>query len=399
MDDLSDLNFLLMGSKFDFVDQELARRRQTGQLRRLRTLESRGRTEVCADGRALLNFSSNDYLGLASHPLLRSRAAEFTDRFGTGATSSRLVCGSNPGFDRVESTLAQLKQTAKALILNSGYQANISLVPALADRRSLILIDRCCHSSLIQGAVLSRCRMQRYRHGDLDHLRNLLAGSAETEYSRRIIVTESVFSMDGDQSDIATLVGIAAEFDALLVVDEAHATGVLGARGMGLTCGHAVDLCIGTFGKALGSFGAYVACGEKLWEFLINCCSGFIYTTALPPAVVGAVDAALELVPQMDAERQTLLSNADYLRGALQDQGWEVGDSSAQIVPLMVGVEDQALALNGYLEDNGILAVAIRPPTVEQGRARIRLALNAQHQRQDLDQLVYLLGCWRDGCR
>ena len=283
-------------------------------------------------------------------------------------------------------------------MLNSGYQANVSLLPALVDRRTLVLLDRLCHNSLVQGALLGRGRLRRYRHGDLDHLRALLAESAATS-SRRVIVTESVFSMDGDVSDIDALVELAGAFDALLVIDEAHATGVLGERGMGLTCGKAVDLSVGTFGKALGSFGAYVACGETLWEYLVNCCSGFIYTTALPPAVLGAVDAALELVPQMDAQRQTLLAHANYLRGALRAQGWDTGTATAQIVPLMVGAEGEALALNAYLEKNGVLAAAIRPPTVEPGRARLRLALSALHQPSDLDMLVELLQRWRDGRR
>ena len=388
-----------MRAKFDFIHAELARRQQAGQMRSLRTWEPCDGARIRADGRELVNFSSNDYLGLASHPLVQARAIEFVERYGAGATAARLICGSQPGFAQVEQTLARLKQTERALVLNSGYQANVSLLPTLVDRRALILLDRLCHNSLVQGAVLGRCRMRRYRHGDLDHLRALLAESAGEEHSRRVIVTESVFSMDGDVSDVDALVELAGEFDALLIIDEAHATGVLGERGMGLTCGKAVDVCIGTFGKALGSFGAYVACGEKLWEYLVNCCPGFIYTTALPPAVLGAVDAALELVPQMDARRRTLLGHAEYLRGALRAQGWDTGAAAAQIVPLMVGVEDEALTLNAYLEENGVLAVAIRPPTVEPGRSRIRLALSARHQQSDLDMLIELLQKWRDGRR
>lgn len=388
-----------MQTKFDFMRAELARRQRAGQLRSLRTWAPGGRARVRAQGRELINFSSNDYLGLASHPLVRARAIEFVEHYGAGAGAARLVCGSQPGFAQVEQTLAKLKQTERALVLNSGYQANVSLLPVLVDRRALILLDRLCHNSLVQGAILGRCRVRRYRHGDLDHLRALLAESAAAAPSRRVIVTESVFSMDGDVSDIDALVELAAAFDALLVIDEAHATGVLGERGMGLTCGKAVDLCVGTFGKALGSFGAYVACGEKLWEYLVNCCPGFIYTTALPPAVLGAVDAALELVPQMDAQRQTLLAHAQYLRDALRAQGWDTGAATAQIVPLMVGAEGEALALNAYLEENGVLAVAIRPPTVEPGRARVRLALSALHQPSDLDRLVELLQRWRDGRR
>ncbi len=385
-----------MASKLDFVDRELARRREKGQLRALRTLQAGEGTTVIAEGRKLVNFSSNDYLGLASHPLLRQRAVEFADLHGAGARASRLIAGSHPGFARVEERLAGLKQTAKALVLNSGYQANISLLPALADRHCLMLLDRRCHNSLIQGAALSRCQTRRYRHSDLGHLRELLVEGAGADYTRRLIVTESVFSMDGDISDIDALVELAAEFDALLIVDEAHATGVLGERGMGLTCGKGVDLCIGTFGKAMGAFGAYIACGESMWEYLVNSCSGFIYTTALPPSVLGSIDAALELVPEMDAQRRTLFANVGYLRAALRDQGWDVGLTGSQIVPVVVGAEEEALALNRYLEESGYLAVAIRPPTVELGSARIRLALNALHQRSDLESLLERLRRWRD---
>ena len=385
-----------MGSKFDFIDAELARRRNAGQLRRLRTLEPVGDSGVRSEGRALVNFCSNDYLGLASHPLLKARAVKFTERYGTGARASRLISGSHPGFEKVEATLAVLKRTERALVLNSGFQTNISLLPALADRDSAILLDRHCHNSLVNGAVLSRARVRRYRHGDLDHLRELLAASGDC--AQRVIATESVFSMDGDTSDIESLVALAREYDALLVVDEAHATGVLGERGMGLTCGMGVDVCVGTFGKALGSFGAYVACGEKMAEYLVNCCAGFIYTTALPPAVLGAIDAALELVPTLDEERSTLLNHAAYVRNALRAQGWDTGAAATQVVPVMVGAEDAALALHRHLEDHGCLAVAIRPPTVAPGQARIRLALNARHRREDLELLVELFEQWRDGC-
>ena len=384
-----------MGSKFDFIDAELARRRNAGQLRRLRTLEPVGDSGVRSEGRALVNFSSNDYLGLASHPLLKARAVKFTERYGTGARASRLISGSHPGFEKVEATLAGLKRTERALVLNSGFQTNITLLPALADRDSAILLDRHCHNSLVNGAVLSRARVRRYRHGDLDHLRELLAASGDC--AQRVIATESVFSMDGDTSDIEALVALAREYDALLVVDEAHATGVLGERGMGLTCGMGVDVCVGTFGKALGSFGAYVACGEKMAEYLVNCCAGFIYTTALPPAVLGAIDAALELVPTLDEERSTLLNHAAYVRAALRAQGWDTGAAATQVVPVMVGAEDAALALHRHLEDHGCLAVAIRPPTVAPGQARIRLALNARHRREDLELLVELFEQWRDG--
>jgi 8-amino-7-oxononanoate synthase len=201
--------------------------------------------------------------------------------------------------------------------------------------------------------------------------------------------------MDGDRADIGALVALAKKFNAFLVVDEAHATGVFGHQGMGLSCGHDVDLVIGTFGKAGGSFGAYLACSEKMKHYMINCCSGLIYSTALPPAVMGAIDAALELIPALDAQRNALHANAEYLRQALQEKGWSTGRSSTQIIPVMIGKESEALAVSEWLGNNGILIVAIRPPTVPLGASRIRLSLSARHTRDHIDRLLDVLGKWR----
>jgi 8-amino-7-oxononanoate synthase len=385
-----------VADKYDFVEVELAQRKAALRLRRLRPVTPFSGVEVRAEGRSLLNFCSNDYLGLAFHPRVKAGAAEYLEAYGAGATASRLIGGSHPGFERVEKRLAHLKGVEKSLVLNSGFQANVALLPVLADRHSLILADRSNHHSLILGARCSRGRVQRYRHGDLAHLQRLLERSHGRSFSRILIVTESVFSMDGDRSDVDALVQLATDFQALLIVDEAHATGVLGPRGMGLTCGKEVDLVIGTFGKACGVFGAYVACTERLCEFIVNCCPGFIYSTALPPAVLGAVDAALELVPEMEEERESLHEKAGFLRRSLRELGWSTGNSSTQIVPLIVGKEREAMELSNWLEENGVLAIAIRPPTVEPGKARIRLALSALHTWEHVEYLVDLFRSWRE---
>jgi 8-amino-7-oxononanoate synthase len=350
---------------------------------------------VEVEGRRLVDFSSNDYLGLASHPLVLARAAEYLRQYGAGARASRLVSGSHPGFGPVEEKLARLKGRPCALVLNSGFQANVSLLPALCDRQSLVLVDRLAHRSLILGAQASGCQVRRFRHRDLDHLRQLLA-QHRAAHSRVVIATESVFSMDGDQSEVGALAGLAAEYEALLLVDEAHATGVLGPGGAGLCHGQPVDLVMGTLGKACGAFGAYAACDSLLGDYLVNCCSGLVYSTGLPPAVLGAVDAALELIPQMEAERQRLRAHGDFLRGALQEQGWDTGASTTQIVPVVVGQSENALALASWLEQEGALAAAIRPPTVPAGQARLRLALSALHTRAQLEWLAALLGRWRE---
>ncbi|MBT4513128.1 MAG: 8-amino-7-oxononanoate synthase, partial [Chloroflexi bacterium] len=329
------------------------------------------------------------------HPALQQRAIEFMERYGAGSTASRLICGTYDCFDQVENKLAALKGTEAALILNSGFQANVSLLPALTDRHSLILSDRLNHRSLVEGTLLSRCRVIRFRHNDLDHLRQLLQENQIGRYSRTLIITESVFSVDGDRSDIDALVQLSEEFQALLVVDEAHATGVLGERGMGLTCGKNVDLTIGTFGKALGSFGSYVTCSEPMRDYFINRCSGFIYTTALPPSVIGSIDAALDLIPSMEEERTELHRKADFLRSSLQTMGWSTGTSDSQIIPVIVGNEKETLELSKWLEQHGILAIAIRPPTVENGQSRIRLALSSLHTQEHIEFLIDTFRKWQ----
>ncbi|MBM3131858.1 MAG: 8-amino-7-oxononanoate synthase [Chloroflexi bacterium] len=375
-------------SKYTFFVTELEKRKSQHQRRSLNPVEPVCGVEVKVNGRLMLNFCSNDYLGLSKHPLLVQRASQFMERYGAGSTASRLICGSLTCIHEVEEKLARLKGTEAALLFNSGFQANISLLPTLTDRHSLILSDRLNHRSIVEGTLLYRCRVIRFRHNDLDHLRSLLVENRDKDYSRTVIVTESVFSVDGDRSDIDGLARLAAEFEAFLIVDEAHATGVFGPKGMGLTCGKEVDLTMGTFGKALGSFGAYVTCPEMLRDYLINYCAGFIYTTALPPSVIGAIDAALDLIPTMDSERADLQRRADSLRASLHELGFNTGGSSTQIVPVIIGREEETLALSQWLEGRGILATAIRPPTVERGESRIRLALTSLHTQEHMERLI-----------
>jgi 8-amino-7-oxononanoate synthase len=381
--------------KFSFVDAEFDRRIELQQLRQLRNILPINGIEVNVDGRNVLNLCSNDYLGLSMHPLLQKRSFQFIQKYGSGATASRLICGNYDFYEQVESKLAKLKQVEAALVMSSGFQANISVIPALADSNSLILSDQLNHNSLIMGCRLARCKVRVYHHNDLVHLEQMLFENADKGFSRIFIVTESVFSMDGDMADIKALVQLAEKFNALLIVDEAHATGVLGHQGMGLTCGHDIDLVIGTFGKAAGSFGAYLACSKKLRDYMINCCSGLIYTTALPPSVLGAIDAALDLIPTMETERKSMHENSQYLRQALHKMGWQTGQSSTQIIPVMVGKEADVLALSRWLESNGILVSAIRPPTVPEGASRIRISLSALHTRKHIDCLIGVMSKWR----
>jgi 8-amino-7-oxononanoate synthase len=382
-------------NNIDFINDELARRQSRNQLRRLRAVSPEGPVHVNIYGRLLLNFCSNDYLGLSKHPLVLQRSIEFLQSQGAGATASRLICGNYECIEQVEKKLAALKGVASALILASGFQANLTVLPALADRNAVILSDQFNHNSLILGSRLARCNVAVYRHKDMAHLEHLLEENRSGQGARPIIVTESVFSMDGDTCDMDVLESLAEKYNALLMIDDAHAMGVLGAKGMGLTCGRKADVVIGTFGKAAGSFGAYLACNEKIRDYMINCCAGIVYSTALPPPVIGAIDAALDLIPSMDTERELLRLNSDYLRCSLNEMGYDTGGSSTQIIPVIVGKEEAALNLSGWLEKNGILVIAIRPPTVSEGQSRIRVSLSALHTRAHVDQLIDAMKTWR----
>ena len=365
-----------------------------GRRRRLRAFGPSRLGQITAGRRTLVNFSSNDYLGLSHHPELARRAGEYAKEWGTGSAASRLVCGTLEIHEAIERKLARGKGTEAALVFASGYQANVSLLAAILDSKvlgaePLVFSDRLNHASIHDGCKLAGIRELRYRHNDLAHLEELL--TAERRDDRPcFILSETVFSMDGDCADLARLSEIARRFDAFLYLDEAHATGVFGRNGFGLSadCPGAADLVMGTFGKALGSFGAYAACSAGLREFLVNRCGGFIYSTALPPPVLGAIDAALDLLPGLETLRTELQETSARVRDAFRAGGLDCGGSSTQIVPVIVGGEDAALDLARRLEDEAMLAVAIRPPTVPPGTSRVRLSLTAAHGPDDISRLV-----------
>ena len=376
----------------DTVGRFLGTLDEAGRKRALRPVEPLPGGRVRVAGRELINFSSNDYLGLTRHPAVVERANRWAREFGAGSGASQLVTGHLAALTTIEAKIARAKQSEAALVLASGWQCNASVLPALLDKtlwgaEPLVLADRLIHASLHTGLAQGHGRCLRYRHDDLDHLEDLLRAHADRP-GPRFIVSETVFSMDGDTCDVGAMKALAERWDAFLYLDEAHATGVLGETGFGLTPGHGIDLAMGTFSKGLGGFGAYVACSATLRDYLINRASGLIYATALPPAVLGAMDAALDLVPGMVAERAHLRMIAQRLRGALQAAGLDTGRSSTQIVPVILGDERRALDIARALEDRGVLGIAIRPPTVPKGTSRIRFALSAVHSEADIDHLI-----------
>lgn len=336
---------------------------------------------------ALIDAASNDYLGLARHPELIERACTWARRHGAGSRAARLVTGTSAELLALEERLARFKGTEAALIFATGYQLNSSVLPALLElgEKPLVFADRLNHASLHAG--LRGVKQIRFRHNDLAHLDELLATHPG---ATRWIVTESVFSMDGDRADVPALTALAQRHGAFLYLDEAHATGALGAQGKGLAAlaPGQVPVVMGTLGKALGGAGAYVAGSRALIDWLVNRCGGFIYSTAPAPAALGALDAALDLVPGMDAERARLARMGDALRAALAARGIDTLASSTQIVPAVFGDASRALAAADKLRATGILAVAIRPPTVPAGSARLRFALSAALTDAQFERLL-----------
>jgi len=344
-------------------------------------------------GQAYVNFSSNDYLALRFHPIVVSRAKLWLDAFGAGTGASRLVTGNLTAFSVIEAKLAKLKQKEAALVMASGFQTNGAVLAALLDpsvlgAKPLVFADKLNHASMHFGCAAAGIRQQRYRHRDAGHLAELLKKS-EGESGPRFILTESVFSMDGDMAPLGEIAALAKQYDATLIVDDAHGTGILGDEGEGLSGG--ADIVIGTASKALGGFGAFVACSKEVREYLINRCAGLIYSTALPPAALGAMDAALDLLPSLDESRATAARLSKRFRDGAHGIGFETGASETQIVPVIVGSAQSAQGLSKKLKEAGCWATAIRPPTVPKGTARLRFAFTAAHTDADIDELLDVL--------
>ncbi len=378
----------------DRIEKLLDQRRQDSLLRVLKPANWRKNATICHDGGKLLDFASNDYLGLADHPKLKEASAKAVQKLGTSASASRLLSGDLKIHHELEEKTALLKGKNSALVFNSGYQANVGIISSLYKAGDAVFSDRLNHASILDGILLSGARLFRYRHNDLDHLESLLKKQAD-KFKNRLIVTETIFSMDGDRPPLKKIVDLKEKYNCKIMVDEAHATGVFGKDGGGVVAelgiADRIDLIMGTFSKALGSFGAYVAASKKTIAYLVNTCRSFIYSTALPPCVLAASLAALELLKTEPFRRKILCENATYFRDELAERGFEVRGSS-QIVPLIVNDADKAVALSEHLQRRGCWVLPIRPPTVPVGQSRLRFSLSYCHDRQDLKNMVEQIG-------
>jgi glycine C-acetyltransferase/8-amino-7-oxononanoate synthase len=376
---------------------ELAERleelRDRGLQRRLRLVEGRQGPRITLDGRTVLLLCSNDYLGLAAHPKVRAAAAEAAMRWGAGAGASRLISGNMQPHQRLERRVAEFKGYESALLFGSGYLANLGAISALAGRGDVVFSDELNHASIIDGCRLSRAKTFIYRHGDMEHLAWGLRQAGERA---RLIVSDGVFSMDGDVAPLTHLLGLARRHGARLMVDEAHATGALGPGGRGSVAAVGlsgeVDVVIGTLGKALGSYGAYACANRETTDFLLNTARSFIFSTAPPPPAAAAGLAGLELLQAQPERVEKLAENARALRRALAAEGLATGAGSSQIVPVEVGDAAKTMALCERILAEGVFAQGIRPPTVPAGTSRLRLTVMSTHRREELERAARTVG-------
>ena len=371
---------------------ELADRDVRGLRRVRRLLASPQRARVTVDGRDYVAFCSNDYLGLAADPRLAAAAREGIDRYGVGGGASHLILGHGTAHHELEEALAQFVRLPRALLFSTGYMANMGVVSALTGRGDAVFADKLNHASLNDAALVSRAAFKRYAHNDLDALARLLA---TTTARRRLVVTDAVFSMDGDIAPVAALLELCERHDAYLFIDDAHGFGVLGEAGRGTLEHFGITsdriIYMATLGKAAGVAGAFVAGDETLIETLIQNARTYIYTTATPPLLAHALLASLQIIAQEEWRRERLRALIAQLRDGLAVSPWQLMPSETPIQPLLVGGNDAALALSARLAATGLLVPAIRPPTVPQGTARLRISLSADHEAADVARLVAAL--------
>jgi 8-amino-7-oxononanoate synthase len=386
---------------------ELRRRldeiRGQGLYRELRRVNSPQSPRITLDGNSLLNFSSNDYLGLADHPLLKEASIKAVEQFGSGSGASRLICGSLAPHHELESALAEFKQTESALSFSSGYATAIGALCALAGKEDVLILDKLVHASIIDAARLSGAKLRIFAHNDLNELEDILRWfrnrpAAETaRRPRALIVTESVFSMDGDLAPLREIVALKEQYGAWLMVDEAHATGILGPgrRGLAdeLSLSRQIEIQMGTLGKALGSAGGYICGPRELTDYLVNRARSFIFSTAPVPAAAAAARAAVQLVQSSEgaARRDQLWSRVNQLKTSLAPLGWDLSRVNSAIIPLVIGPESAAMDASAALRKAGIFVPAVRYPTVARGQARLRLTLTASHTTEDVDTLLAAL--------
>jgi len=378
------------------IEAQLSQAKRDGLYRQLTTVESAQDRHIQVGGRELVNFGSNNYLGLANRWELKIAVIEAIKKWGNSAGASRLVVGNMGIIEELEGALARLKATEAALVYPTGYAANMGVITALLGQGDMVCIDKLNHASIIDACRFSGAEMRVYPHLGLGKLEALLARAGR--YARRFIITDTVFSMDGDLAPLPEIVALKQKYNATLIVDDAHGTGVFGPHGEGVAAHYGVegkiDIVVGTLSKALGSIGGFVASSATVREFLINASRPFIYTTGIAPSACAAALAALRLLEAEPGLRERLRANVSWLRTKMHELGMECASGESPILPVPAGSNERALALAQTLLDHGVMAPAIRPPTVPSEKARVRISVMSTHTKEDLGTLVEALAAW-----
>ena len=375
----------------EWLSQRIEKTKEAGLYRELRTMNTAPLPEMLIDGQRQIVFSSNNYLGLANDQRLVDAAETILHEFGVGSSGSRLTTGHTDWHQKLEEKIAHFKQTEAALLFSSGFLANVGVLSSLPEKGDVILSDQLNHASIIDGCRLSKADTVVYNHIDMNDLEKKLKETVS--YKRRFIVTDGVFSMDGTIAPLDQIILIAKQYDAYVIVDDAHATGVLGEKGRGTSeyFGVYPDVVIGTLSKAIGTEGGFVAGSKVLIDFLLNHARTFIFQTAMPPSICAASHAALEIIEESNEKRQLLFSNVKKVKNSLEEMGYIVKGDLTPIIPVIIGDPQDAVIFAKKLQENGIYAPAIRPPTVPNGESRIRLTVTSAHGSKEID---YLLECF-----
>ncbi|MBA2507061.1 MAG: 8-amino-7-oxononanoate synthase [Thermoleophilaceae bacterium] len=375
------------------IEDRLEELRRSGLYRKLRMVSGPQGPRVLLNGKPVLLLCSNNYLGLADHPRVRQSAADAAMRWGVGAGASRLVSGNMTVHRRLEEMLADFKGTEGCVLFGSGYLANTGVVSSLAREGDLVFSDELNHASIVDGCRLSRAETFVYRHKDMDHLE---WGLAQAKGRGALIVTDGVFSMDGDVAPLEDIVELAGAYDTRVMVDDAHGTGCMGPDGRGSVAAagleQEVDVIVGTLGKALGSYGAFACCDRTMAKYLVNTARSLIFSTALPPPAVAGAMAALELLNEEPRRVERLARNSRVMREQLAENGVVTGDDQTQIVPVIIGAAADAMSVCEELLAQGVFAQAIRPPTVAEGSSRLRIAVMSSHTKSELTDAARLIG-------
>ncbi|MHC4454484.1 MAG: 8-amino-7-oxononanoate synthase [Planctomycetota bacterium] len=373
-----------------YISDELENIKKEGLYRELNVVSNSQGVYLEVDGRTCLSFCSNNYLGLANNPLIVNAVKDAVEEYGWGAGASRLVSGNMTLHETLENEISLFKEKESAIVFPTGYMANIGAISSLVSKGDLVICDKLNHASIIDGCRLSGADFRVYAHCDIEKLENILKKSSN--YPRKLIVTDSVFSMDGDLAPLPDIVSIASKYKAIVMVDEAHGTGVFGKKGRGVVehfnLNKEIDIIMGTFSKAIGSLGGYVCGDVDLINFLRNKARSFIYTTALPPAVCAASIAGLKLIQKQPSLRESLWDNIRYLKDKLTLLNFNVITSESPIIPILIGDADKAVSVSKALYEKGILIPAIRPPTVPANSSRLRMTVMSTHTQDDLDKLL-----------